>query len=136
MPRRLHRPLLTLAVVASTTLIAPAAAQATFRDLTGDSLSVSSATVPPPHSLTVTKHCSASTATYTLRWTAPISTYVKGYHLNWTKGGTHVNGPAISGRSTETTIETLGRGTFVFSLASTSSSAWTSTPAVSASATC
>ena len=122
--RFLVRPL--LALLAMTLLVGGGAsvASATFRSATGGSTSVSTDVVAPPTKLTSSVACNK--LSIVLTWTASASTYADGYELRFTANGTpHVL--TVARRSTTTTSYALSKGvTYVFTLASTSPSSWSS----------
>jgi hypothetical protein len=122
--RFLVRPL--LAVLATMLLVGGGAsvASAMFRSTTGGSTSVKTGLVTPPTNLTPSVDCKKLTVVFT--WTASASAYTDGYELQFTASGTaHVL--TVARRSTTTTSYNLSKGvTYVFTLASTSPSSWSS----------
>ena len=122
--RFLLRPL--LAVLAMMLLVGAGAsvASATFRSTTGSSTSVTTGSLAPPTRLAATVSCSRLTVVLT--WTASASTYTDGYELRYTADGA-ARVLVLRGRSTTTTTYALAKGvTYVFTLASTSPSSWSS----------
>src|SRR3954470_16985787 len=123
--RFLLRPL--LAVLAMMLLVGAGAsvASATFRSTSpGSSTSVTTGSLAPPTRLATTVSCSRLTVVLT--WTASASTYTDGYELRYTADGA-ARVLVLPGRSTTTATYGLSRGvTYVFTLASTSPSSWSS----------
>jgi hypothetical protein len=115
-----------LAVLAMMLLVGAGAsvASATFGSTTGGSTSVTTGTLAPPTKLAATASCTKLTVVLT--WTASASTYTDGYELRYTAAGV-ARVLVLPGRSTTTTTVALSKGvTYVFTLASTSPSSWSS----------
>ena len=122
--RFLVRPL--LACLAMVLLVGGGAsvASATFRSSTGGSTSVKTDVVAPPTNFAAAAACAKLSVVFT--WTASASTYTDGYELRYTANGTpHVHHPRATVHHHDSYA--LSKGvTYVFTLASTSPSSWTS----------
>jgi Fibronectin type III domain len=125
--RRLHLVRLLLACLAMMLLVGGGAsvASATFRSTSGGSTSVKTDVVAPPTNLAAAVACNRRSVVFT--WTASAWARTDGYELRFTANGTPQTPLPVAGRSTTTISYPLSKGvTYVFTLASTSPSSWSS----------
>jgi hypothetical protein len=113
-------------IVALTLLLAlPSAAFATFMSSTAEHSSFASATLAAPTKLSVTKNCSALTATLT--WTATSSAYATGYTLQERINSNGTGTISTGNTQTSYTISITRSNSYQFDVAASYLS-WTSAP--------
>jgi hypothetical protein len=127
------------AAVAGVLLAVPATAEAGFAGTSRTSTPVSSDTLSPPASVSVTKRCGwllAPAGTLTATWPATADTYATGYVATLTTGSGATTTRVLSGRSTsQTTFDITITTPYTVSVAATYRG-WTSAPVVSAVVSC